>query len=394
MKAKKQTAKLFAYKKNISKEGLVSLYIAATINRRTKLIPLKLTWPAIKYDFEKHQLITKSKQDKEYNDVNLIVSKTLAMCNEIFIQYRLRDQDITMEIFLEEFYQFNLKKDFISYIEGKITYRYKRKEITLTTKKNHTNTLNKLKKFNPKSLPFSSLTVKWCRDFENYLRKTLELKRGTVWTHMKDINTYLNLAQTEDNIPLENPFTKGYSCTAGETEISALNLPQLKSLHEYYESDTIPENQKIVLGQFLFSCYTGLRISDLKSITDENIIGDTLVFNPVKGRRFDKFQKIPLTERAKQFIQKEMSGKVFARYVDQSSNRILKKIQDTCNIPFRLTNHIGRHSFATLFLELGGSVEVLQKLMGHSKIATTMKYVHINEKRKEDQMGNFDKLDF
>jgi site-specific recombinase XerD len=137
-----------------------------------------------------------------------------------------------------------------------------------------------------------------------------------------------------------------------------------------------------------------LRISDLKSITDENIIGDTLVFNPVKGRRFDKFQKIPLTEKAKQFIQKEMSGKVFARYVDQSSNRILKKIQDTCSIPFRLTNHIGRHSFATLFLELGGSVEVLQKLMGHTKIATTMKYVHINEKRKEDQMSNFDKLDF
>jgi site-specific recombinase XerD len=394
MKAKKHIARLYAFKKNVTKDGLVGLYIAVTINRKTKFISLKISWPSAFYDFEKQEILKRSPRDKEHSDNFLIITQAISNCNEIFVQYRLRDQDLSMERFLEDYYQFNLKKDFYHYMDDKIKKRYRKKDISERTKKNHTNTLNKIRKFHPKALPFSVINVKWCRDFENYLRKTLELKRGTVWTHMKDINTYLNLADEEDNIPVDNPFTLGYNCSAGEVELNALSLAHLKVLTQYYEGDEIPINQKTVLGQFLFSCYTGLRISDLKSITLENIVGDTLVFNPVKGRRFDKIQKIPLTARAKKFIQSEITDRIFEKYVDQSSNRILKKIEDRCGIPFRLTNHVGRHSFATLFLELGGSVEVLQKLMGHTKIATTMKYVHINEKRKEDQMANFDKLDF
>lgn len=393
MKIKTHSVKLYAFQKP-NKNGDIALYLGVTMLRKTKYIPLKIYWPVNFYDFDKHQLLKRSTRDKEFSDYSLIITQAIGVCNDIFVQYRLRDQDLSMEIFLDEYYQFNLKKDFIAYTEFKISARYRKKEISLITKKNHTNTLNKLKKFSPRSLPFSSINVKWCREFENHLRKKLELKRSTVWTHMKDINTYLHLAESEDNVPVSNPFGNGYSCSPGETNIDALSTDQLKTLHKYFESPEIPMNQKEVLGQFLFSCFTGLRISDLKSITKENIIGDTLVFNPKKGERFDKIQKVPLTSRAKKFIQEEVTERVFSKHGGQSSNRILKKIQDACAIPFRLTNHIGRHSFATLFLELGGSVEVLQKLLGHTKISTTMKYVHVQEKRKEDQMSNFDKLDF
>ncbi len=134
----------------------------------------------------------------------LIITQGIGICNEIFVQYRLRDQEISMEFFLEEYYQFNLKKDFISYMEANIDKRYRKKDISEITKKNHTNTLKKIKFFNPKLLPFSAVNVKWCREFEIHLRKKLELKRSTVWTHMKDVNTYLNLAKDE----LRKPVTK------------------------------------------------------------------------------------------------------------------------------------------------------------------------------------------
>ncbi len=60
---------------------------------------------------------------------------------------------------------------------------------------------------------------------------------------------------------------------------------------------------------------------------------------------------------------------------------------DHAGITTKLTNHVGRHSMATIFLELGGSVEVLQPIMGHTKITTTMRYAHVRDQRKAEQMG-------
>lgn len=392
MKAKTHSAKLYAFQKP-NKAGDIGLYLAVTMSRKTKYISLKLFWPGAYFDFVNQQILKRASRDKGYSDTMMVINQHINKCNEIFVNFRLRDVDLEMETFLHEYYNFNLKKDFKIYFESKITARYKRDGISVTTKKNHTNTLNKLKAFHTGELPFEKVTVKWCREFESHLSKKLSLAKNTVWSHMKDINTYLNMAKEEDNIPCANPFQNGYAYSAADRDIEALTKEELKELHDYYASFKIPDNEKEVLGQFLFSCYTGLRISDLKVISTENIVGNSLVFQPVKSRRFSKIQRVPLTKPALKFL-KGIEGVIFPSHTDQSCNRMLKKIQAAKNIKKKMTNHLGRHSFATLFLELGGSVEVLQKILGHSKISTTMVYVHITEKRKEEQMSNFDSLDF
>lgn len=394
MKAKTHTAKLYAFNKP-NKKGEINLYVAVTINRKTKYLPLKLSSPVDQYDFTKHQLLKKCQRDKSYNDNMMIITREIGKCNDIFVNYRLRDQSLSMEMFLEEYHNFNVKKDFISYMDYKIRQRYKKGEITKRTLLNHQNTRNKLRKY-CRTLTFDQINALWLKDFKLHLTKKQKLKLNTAWTHLKDINAYMNLAKEEDNIPCVNPFANGFSNREVGTDVDAITLDELKRLHAYYNSEEIPLSHRMVLGQFLFSCYTGLRISDLKRITIENVVNDTLVFAPKKGERFGKIVKVPLTERAKAFISKELEGdgRIFEKYVDVSSNRILKQIQRVCEIRLKLTNHVGRHSFATLFLELGGSVEVLQKILGHSKISTTMRYVHVQEKRKEEQMANFDALDF
>jgi integrase len=60
------------------------------------------------------------------------------------------------------------------------------------------------------------------------------------------------------------------------------------------------------------------------------------------------------------------------------------------NLP--LTFHIARHTFATIYLELGGTTEVLMKQMGISKYETIRVYVHVAEKRQKEQMHNMNKL--
>ncbi len=41
--------------------------------------------------------------------------------------------------------------------------------------------------------------------------------------------------------------------------------------------------------------------------------------------------------------------------------------------------HCLRHSYASLFVQSGGSIVTLQKLLGHSDIKTTMVYAHIDD---------------
>ena len=61
-----------------------------------------------------------------------------------------------------------------------------------------------------------------------------------------------------------------------------------------------------------------------------------------------------------------------------------KKIIKKAGVP-KLTFHQLRHTFATLHLEEGISMKMLQKLLGHSSIKTTMDiYTHITSKIDED----------
>jgi len=54
--------------------------------------------------------------------------------------------------------------------------------------------------------------------------------------------------------------------------------------------------------------------------------------------------------------------------------------------------HVARHTFATNFLIAGGRVEILQKILGHSKIDETMIYVHIAESVTNVQIFNMDTI--
>ncbi|RAJ92243.1 integrase/recombinase XerD [Larkinella arboricola] len=73
-------------------------------------------------------------------------------------------------------------------------------------------------------------------------------------------------------------------------------------------------------------------------------------------------------------------------------NRLLARIGEAAGVDFKMTTHTARHTFETLFIELGGDVVTLKDYMGHSKLETTMKYVHISERRKKEQINVFDKI--
>ncbi|OGX91904.1 hypothetical protein BEN49_17985 [Hymenobacter coccineus] len=89
--------------------------------------------------------------------------------------------------------------------------------------------------------------------------------------------------------------------------------------------------------------------------------------------------------------EEELPG--FRNYTDQYSNRVLTAIGQQLGILSRLHWHVGRETFATEFIRRGGQAAVLQKLMDHAKISTTMKYVHVDDDMKRQAIAHLNALD-
>jgi site-specific recombinase XerD len=53
---------------------------------------------------------------------------------------------------------------------------------------------------------------------------------------------------------------------------------------------------------------------------------------------------------------------------------------------------VGRHTFGFLYLLMGGKVEELREIMGHSKLETTQVYTHTDHDRKIAGVRRFDEV--
>ena len=95
----------------------------------------------------------------------------------------------------------------------------------------------------------------------------------------------------------------------------------------------------------------------------------------VKRQKTGRTYKLPVLRQAQVIIDKycdESVAYVLPNISNQRFNGYLKEIADVCGIKINLTHHIARKTFATTVLLYNYvPMEIVSKLLGHSKLQTT-----------------------
>lgn len=381
----------------VKRDGTAALYLYVSVDGEWDRLPLKLSWPPEHFDKGAGRLQARRKDDPDLTDYNLMIEAELAKLNEIIKSYRLGERKITLAVLLNEYNSYTSRLDFLAFYQAEVKERYKRKKIEIGTRNGHAATLNTLREFwqhetrsVDKPLPFIALTPKLLENFRAWLKTGGRHQLpSTAENNMKNVRTYVNRALDAKYV-FDNPF-KVVKVRPPETFPDVLQQEQLLTLLDAFNANATPDAWRKVLRHFLFSCFTGLRISDVQRVNHTNIQDDWLVLMPKKTLGKQKTVRIPLHPQARTFIV-TTTDELFDTYTDQYTNRTLKKIGQAYNIPWELKTHTARHTFGTIFIELGGDVVTLKDYMGHRDLKTTMKYVHLSERRKAEKILVFDKL--
>jgi site-specific recombinase XerD len=364
---------------HVKRDGTQAVYLRAIIDRRSASVALGFCIKASDFDQDRGYM---RKNTPNEAHINLEIAKAISRANEIYLEAKYAERYLTPEMFRREFIDPSTMLDFIQFMEKEIELR--RPRLEPATYGSHITTLGKLKAFRKKIL-FHDFNVALVQEMENFLIKKYQLKQNTVHKVIRTIKVYLHEAERKE-IKFKNPFDN-YKVKSTAPLKPTLSFDEVKALFTYYHSKDTPANHTKVLRYFLFSCTTGVRISDIDKLEWNHLHDTTLIFVPFKTRKLNRSITVPLLDIHLALIPEKTGKYLFDCFAMQVTNRRLKEIAKACKIKKHLTYHVSRHTFATEFMSRGGQLDTLQQLLGHSMITTTMQYVKVNDTRKREEMN-------
>lgn len=226
----------------------------------------------------------------------------------------------------------------------------------------------------------------------------------------------------ENDIIIKNPIT--YTVKMNCRKDNAKNKERKVFLTKQEQidlSEMLVYNNNYMRHAIQFILQTGLRIGELMALRWEDIDFDNKVMYVRRAmtRCGNKYvlstpkttsgvRKVPLTKKAINILlrQKEQNSKIPVVPIESAGivflskdgglfnagtvNQFLYRCCEKCGIE-RVSVHCLRHTFATRCAEAGMQPKLLQVIMGHANISTTMNiYTHISEEHLLDTFGIYE----
>lgn len=155
-------------------------------------------------------------------------------------------------------------------------------------------------------------------------------------------------------------------------------------------------NEQIKMA-FLFACFCGLRLSDIKDLRWKDVKKSKggFVVSKIQVKTRQEIV-VPLSANALGWMPDKGDAKpkdfVFNLPSHFTINRVVKKWAKDAEVTKNVTFHISRHTFATTLLTLGADIYTTSKLLGHQNIRTTQIYAEVVNKKKVEAVNLVDNI--
>lgn len=137
---------------------------------------------------------------------------------------------------------------------------------------------------------------------------------------------------------------------------------------------------------FCFCCLTGLAFMDVQQLKAEHLVADIhgKIWIRKARQKTKNMCNIPLLDEAQKIINRyrdhpycQTHGVLLPVCSNQKMNSYLKELADICGIRKNLSTHCARHTFATLTLASGATIDNVAKMLGHANVNMTRRYAKV-----------------
>ena len=255
--------------------------------------------------------------------------------------------------------------------------------------------------FKNTSKNFTEINSEYIISYVDKISKTI--KRNTTLRKIASLRSFYRFCYVNKYIT-ENP-TESLKDLKRESRLpEVLNLQEIKEI-----IDAIPHtpegNKDRLIIKILVA--TGARISEVLELRIKDVENQNYEFISVLGKG-SKYRLIPiyseLENEIKDYI--ENDRKLLMQHMKEeeknkmkkSENRYkmflntrrenfwkrLKKYAQNAKIEKNVYPHIFRHSLATILLNNGADIRIVQEILGHVNISTTEIYTHVRKRELKD----------
>ncbi len=248
-------------------------------------------------------------------------------------------------------------------------------------------------------IPIGTITEDLFEEYRFFLKKR-GLKASTVNTNLCWLSRLMFRAVSRRIIRC-NPFENA-KYEKEDRKIRFLQKSDVMKLMAMRMNDREAEQARLM---FVFSCFTGLAISDMENLEYRYIqtAADGQKYIR-KERQKTKVEFVvplhPIAEAIINHCRKEQERSEEHLTVKEKGDRLIfhrdcsRSVMDTklsivgkaCGIRQRLSYHMARHTFGTMSLSAGIPIESIAKMMGHASISSTQVYAQVTDRKISEDM--------
>ena len=275
------------------------------------------------------------------------------------------------------------KMDFLEYFRAKLEEHDQK----------WTRVYNHFEKYSKGHCVFNDITVEYCNGFKEYLLGAEKLKAD----RLKDKEKSGTMISQNSAAGYWSTFRGLLSIAYKEKYLNdKINdflepIETIESRRQFLTQDELnalaatPCEIPVLRDASLFSCLTGLRISDILALKWENVTrhpdGGWCI--RLQTEKTDNEATLPISDQAYELCGTPGSGLVFKGLKREMTRQPLQDwLTDAGITDKHITFHCFRHTYATLQIAQGTGIYTVSKMLTHKNVGTTQIYADLVDSKK------------